>query len=209
MKIKKYIGLVNILIFPLLLLSLALAIYGENRQVFANPNSSMHVYWDNLRRGNIGYGSESRSPGNDISFAGLEIGDIIVGGYPDCAYGRFSHAAIYIGDGRVVEGYLDSGITVNPVGHFRDYSEAALLRVNAPEKIKLAAADYARQNEKEMFFPLAFKPGERIWNCTKIIWSAYMKQGIDLDSIGDIWIAPDSFYHSPWVSILDERGSLK
>jgi len=85
----------------------------------------------------------------------------------------------------------------------------ALLKVNAPEKIKLAAAEYAKQNEKEMFFPLAFKPGERIWNCTKIIWSAYMKQGINLDSTGDIWIAPDSFYYSPWVNVTEERGSLK
>ena len=42
----------------------------------------------------------------------------------------------------------------------------------------------------------------------KIIWQAYMMQGIDLDSVGDLWIAPDSFYASPWVKIIEERGAL-
>ena len=98
------------------------------------------------------------------------------------------------------------GITLNSVAHFREYSQAAILRVEAPQEVKLAAAQYAWQNENGMFFPLAFKPGERIWNCTKIIWKAYMIQGVDLDSVGDIWVAPDSFYASPWVNIIEERG---
>ena len=34
-----------------------------------------------------------------------------------------------------------------------------------------------------------------------------MIQGIDLDSVGDIWVAPDSFYASPWVNIIEERGN--
>lgn len=197
----------NIIIFPLLAVLLVFAVYWDNQEVFANPDASMYTYLDNMRYGRIGYGLESGSVGNDISFKDIEVGDIILGGYPGCAYGRFSHAAIYVGKGNVIEGYLDSGITLNSVEHFRDYSEAAILRVKTSEEAKLAAADYARRNENGMFFPLAFKPGERIWNCTKIIWQAYMIQGIDLDSVGDIWVAPDSFYASPWVNIIEERGN--
>ncbi|HNX27916.1 MAG TPA: YiiX/YebB-like N1pC/P60 family cysteine hydrolase [Syntrophomonadaceae bacterium] len=209
MKRKHFLSRLNIFIFPLLAVLLAAAVYSDNREVFANPEASMYTYLDSLRYGKIGYGSESASVGNNISFDQLEIGDIVLGGYPGCAYGRFSHAAIYIGNGNVIEGYLDTGITMNSVKHFWDYSEIALLRVEAAEEVKLAAAQYAKQNKGDIFFALAFKPGNRIWNCTKIIWQSYVKQGVELDSAGDIWVAPDSFYNSPQVKILEERGNLK
>lgn len=209
MKRESWVSKFNILIFPLLTVILAFAIYSDNRQVFANQDSSMYTYINNLRYGNIGYGSESSSQGNNISFDELEIGDIIVGGYPGCAYGRFSHAAIYIGNGQVIEGYLDTGISIHSIEHFWDYSQIALLRVEAADEVKLAATEYAKQNEGDMFFSLAFKEGDRIWNCTKIIWQAYMEQGLDLDSVGDIWVAPDSFYNSSKVTIIEERGNIQ
>lgn len=209
MKRESWVSKFNILIFPLLTVILAFAIYSDNRQVFANQDSSMYTYINNLRYGNIGYGSESSSQGNNISFDELEIGDIIVGGYPGCAYGRFSHAAIYIGNGQVIEGYLDTGISIHSVEHFWDYSQIALLRVEAADEVKLAATEYAKQNEGDMFFSLAFKEGDRIWNCTKIIWQAYIEQGLDLDSVGDIWVAPDSFYNSSKVTIIEERGNIQ
>ncbi len=209
MKRESWVSKFNILIFPLLSVILAFAIYSDNRQVFANQDSSMYTYINNLRYGNIGYGSESSSQGNNISFDELEIGDIIVGGYPGCAYGRFSHAAIYIGNGQVIEGYLDTGISIHSIEHFWDYSQIALLRVEAADEVKLAATEYAKQNEGDMFFSLAFKEGDRIWNCTKIIWQAYMEQGLDLDSVGDIWVAPDSFYNSSKVTIIEERGNIQ
>lgn len=209
MQSKSLIKKFNIFIFPIVIVLLAAAVYCDNREVFANPNASMYTYIDSLRYGNIGYGSQSSSQGNRISFKELEIGDIIVGGYPGCAYGRFSHAAIYIGDDEVMEGFLDSGVTRQSIEHFWNYSEIALLRVEAADEVKLAAARYAIQNQGEIFFPLAFKAGDRIWNCTKIIWQAYMQQGVDLDSVGDIWIAPDSFYNSQWVTIIEERGNVK
>ena len=209
MKRESWVSKFNILIFPLLTVILAFAIYSDNRQVFANQDSSMYTYINNLRYGNIGYGSESSSQGNNISFDELEIGDIIVGGYPGCAYGRFSHAAIYIGNGQVIEGYLDTGISIHSVEHFWDYSQIALLRVEAADEVKLAATEYAKQNEGDMFFSLAFKEGDRIWDCTKIIWQAYIEQGLDLDSVGDIWVAPDSFYNSSKVTIIEERGNIQ
>lgn len=209
MKRESWVSKFNILIFPLLTVILAFAIYSDNRQVFANQDSSMYTYINNLRYGNIGYGSESSSQGNNISFDELEIGDIIVGGYPGCAYGRFSHAAIYIGNGQVIEGYLDTGISIHSIEHFWDYSQIALLRVEAADEVKLAATEYAKQNEGDMFFSLAFKEGDRIWNCTKIIWQAYIEQGLDLDSVGDIWVAPDSFYNSSKVTIIEERGNIQ
>lgn len=209
MQRKSSISKLNIFIFPFLTVLLTMAIYSDNRQVFANPDASMYTYIENLQYGNIGYGSESTSSGNSISFNELEIGDIVVGGYPGCAYGRFSHAAIYIGNGNVIEGFLDTGISIHRIEHFWDYSEIALLRVEVADEVKIAAVEYAKNNEGDMFFPLAFKSGDRIWNCTKIIWQAYMEAGLDLDSVGDIWVAPDSFYNSPRVTVIEERGSLK
>ena len=92
----------NIIIFPLLAVLLVFAVYWDNQEVFAHPDASMYTYLDNMRYGRIGYGLESGSVGNDISFKDIKMGDIILGGYPGCAYGRFSHAAIYVGKFNVI-----------------------------------------------------------------------------------------------------------
>ena len=62
-------------------------------------------------------------PCNDISFEGLE-GDIVLGAYPHCAYGRYSHAALYVGSGQIIEGYADLGITLQSIEHFREYPQS-------------------------------------------------------------------------------------
>jgi len=200
--IRRYAGLGW---FPLLSLILVTAIAANNQHVFNNPESSMRVYLKSLTRGNAGFGLQGYYK-NDISFAGLEEGDILLGGYPHCAYGRFSHAAMYIGNGQVIECYIDLGVTVQPIIHYRDYSEVCLLRVKADPAIKRKAVDYIKKNQGGMFYTLAFKSGDRIWNCTKIIWRAYYEQGLDLDQAGDFWVTPDSFYYSCYTEVIREKG---
>ena len=191
--------------FPLITLLLLAAIYFQNQDSLNERDSITHAYLSNAVQGRIGYGSVGYY-GNMLDLSDLEPGDIILGGYPQCAYGRFSHAAIYVGDGQVIEGYVDLGITQQSVEHFWSYSEISLLRIKAPSDQKQAAVDYAKSHLGELFYPVAFKPGERIWNCTKIIWEAYRQQGINLETQGDIWISPDEFYNSPWVEIIREKS---
>ena len=178
----------------------------ENRVLISNPNSSLATYGYSLRQGHGGMGRVGDYR-NNISFTGLEPGDIIIGGYPDCGYGDYSHAALYIGDGLIIEGYADTGLSVQSLDHFRTYSKVALLNVLAPPEVKAQAVSYALAHCGEVFYPLAFKRGERVWNCSKIMWKAYKEQGIELDPLyDDIWVKPESFKDSPLVRVISEKN---
>lgn len=195
----------NLIIFPLLALVLFCLIAASNQHVFRNDKAVMYTYIKSARQGHIGYGFNSYY-GNDISFAGLEPGDIILGAYPGCAYGRFSHAGIYLGNGEVMESYGDLGVNIQPINHYREYSEVCLLRVKADPAVKRQAVNYVTRQQGAMFYPLAFKNGERYWNCTKIMWKAYFEQGLDFDPEHDFWVAPDLLYKSKVVEVIRERS---
>ncbi len=196
----------SLIVFPLLILVNSALLVSDNRQIFQDKEAVMYAYIDSASQGKFGYGFNVQYY-NDISFAGLEVGDIILGGYPDCAYGRFSHVGIYNGNGQVIEAFVDYGVHIRAIDHFRNYTEVCLLRVEADPEVKKKAAEYAADFQGKMFYPLAFKPGDRIWNCSKVIWKAYMEQGIELDDHRDLWISPDAFYYSPHVSIIREKGN--
>ncbi|MGI5921784.1 MAG: YiiX/YebB-like N1pC/P60 family cysteine hydrolase [Syntrophomonadaceae bacterium] len=193
---------VRLAVFPLLGLLLAAAIILHNIDILASGKTVIFDYWQNLRQGNVGYGHVSAF-NNNIQLDNLQPGDILLGGWPDCAYGLFSHTALYLGHGKVLEGYIESGITINPVDHFKEYAWACILRVKTSEKVKAQVIDYALRQQGKIFYPLAFKNGTNYWNCSKIIWKAYKEQNIDLESADDLWIAPEVFRDSQYVEIID------
>jgi uncharacterized protein YycO len=195
------------MLFPGIFFILLAFITMDNLQlVTGGRDSVIFTYANSFVKGEIGpgYGIASR---DEVSFSNLEPGDIVLGGWPNCAYGRFSHAGIYLGDNMVLEGYVDYGLSIQELSHYLNYSELCLLRVEASREIKDQAVAYALARQGQMFYPVAFKQGERYWNCTKIIWQAYNRQGINLDTINDLWIAPESFSASPSVKILYEKGT--
>lgn len=195
----------RILIFPVICLVLLGSIGLDNRRLWPRIHESvLFTYLDSLQKGQFGTGYGYPAP-DHISFAGLEPGDIVLGGWPNCAYGRFSHVGLYVGNDQVMEGYVDLGLTLQDVDHYRNYSDICLLKVKADSQLKHRVAAYAMARQGQMFYPAAFKPGERYWNCSKIIWSAYLQEGIDLDELGDLWIAPEKFMDSRHVEILYEK----
>lgn len=200
-KMRTKAPIANMIFFPVVCLLLAAALFVIEYHVFNDPDAIMRTYIKNAKQGKTGYGCEGYYQ-NIISFAGLEPGDLVLGAYPDCAYGHYSHVGIYMGQGKVMEGFVDLGVNMQPLEHYRQYSEVCLLRVNAPKKLKEKVVESVKQYEGRIFYPLAFRPGDRIFNCTKIMWKAYLKEGINLDPVDDFWIPPDSFYHSPSVSII-------
>jgi uncharacterized protein YycO len=199
----------RLLIFPVLFFILLALIAMDNLQLVSERKESViYTYANSFLKGEIGsgYGAASQEK---VSLTVLEPGDIVLGGWPNCAYGRFSHAGIYVGNNMVLEGYVDYGLSLQDLSHYLNYSELCLLRVEASREIKDQAVAYALAHQGQMFYPVAFKQGERYWNCTKIIWQAYNRQGINLDSINDLWIAPESFSASPNVKILYEKRKLR
>jgi hypothetical protein len=197
----------NLMIFPLLVLIAGLTIYLSHQAILLNPDGAVQTYLRSAVSGNLGYGVPLDYK-NDISFAGLEPGDIILGAYPDCAYGYYSHAAIYLGAGQIIEGYADLGIVRQSIEHFREYPQICLLRVEAEPAVKQAAVSYVTRQLGDLFYPVAFKSGQNTWNCTKIMWKAYQLQGLDFDENNDLWVPPDSIYNSRHVTVIRERGRL-
>jgi len=197
--------LCRLLLFPLISLLLLIYISSSNWTLLNQPENLAKLYLNNFAQGNIGFGLAANY-NNGISFADMEPGDIIVGGFPRCAYGRFSHAGLYIGENLVVESYGDLGVTIQPINHYWEYSEIAILRVEADPEIKQQVISYVKNFEGGLFYPVAFKAGDRIWNCTKIIWKAYLEHGLDLDVNKDFWISPDAFYDSPLTTVIREKG---
>jgi len=199
-------GAFNLLLFPLMALMLTTLIFIDNQHLFAGSEESViYTYLNSFADGEIGsgYGPVSTDYTPRLN---LEPGDIVLGGWPHCAYGRFSHAGIYVGNNKVLEGYVDYGLSVQDLSHYLEYNELCLLRVQASPDVKEKAVAYALGHQGQMFYPAAFKQGDRFWNCTKIIWEAYKLQGIELDPINDLWMAPQSLCASPNVKIIYEKG---
>ncbi|MDR1615982.1 MAG: hypothetical protein LBR98_03110 [Syntrophomonadaceae bacterium] len=203
MEKEKIHSILRLWILPLVAVVLCGLIFMENRTVITDTEGAVKFYLRSLKQGHGGIGDEGNF-NNSISFAGLAVGDIVLGGYPNCGYGEYSHAALYIGEGMVLEGY-GNGIYIQPVNRFRSYSQVALLKVEVAPEVKARAVDYALRQYKEAFYPLAFKKNERVWNCSKIIWKSYEKYGINLDYSNDLWIMPSIFKNSSYVRVIDER----
>ena len=145
---------------------------------------------------------------NRLDFSRLEPGDILLAGKPQAAYGHFTHAGLYLGQGDVLEGYVDCGLSRQPVTHYHSYDWACILRVELPPLERARVLEFATAQEFKPFYPAAFKPGQRYWNCTKIIWTAYQQVGLDLDPNVDLWVSPDALYFSPWVHVITAEGDL-
>lgn len=195
----------RLLLFPVLfLLLMALVTFDNWRVISTSHNSVIYTYADSFLKGEIGsgYGNPEIEM---IPLEGLEAGDIILGGWPNCAYGRYSHAGLYLGNDEVLEGYVDYGLSIQPLDHYMNYSELCLLHVNVKNEIKKKAVDYALNYKGAIFYPVAFKGNTRFWNCSKIIWKAYQQQGINLDNINDLWIAPESLMDSQYVLKLYQK----
>lgn len=201
--IAKWRSHITIALFPVLTALLLVATAAQNQAALKNPRGAVQTYLHNALQGRLGFGLAGYY-NNQMPFEGLEPGDLVLGGYPDCAYGRFSHAAIYLGNGQVAEAYAEVGVMVSSVQHFHSYSQVCLLKVDAAPEIKQKAVEYVMSRQGALFYPIAFKPGERIWNCTKIMWKAYADLGVNLDSSNDIWVTPDAFYRSPRVTVIRE-----
>ncbi len=198
--------ILRIYFFPVVLVILLLLIGADNIHLFTGSRQSViYTYANSFLKGEIGSGFGVYSS-ERVSFTGLEPGDIVMGGWSNCAYGRYSHAGLYVGNNQVLEGDVDYGLSVQALGDYMKFTQLCLLRIEASPEVKKKAVDYAMAHQGEMFYPVAFKQGERYWNCTKIIWEAYYIQGINLDEIDDLWIAPEKFADSSMVKKLYEKG---
>jgi len=144
---------------------------------------------------------------NEFDFSQLEPGDIVLGGNTGSSWGHWTHAAIYIGDGMVMDNFLRTGVAPRPVTAYNEYySHASALRVKLPPEVKAAAVEHAKSLVGNPFHLLAPRDSDALFYCTKIVWWAYLQEGYDLDPDGAFWVVPDRITQSPLVEPIQPKG---
>lgn len=152
-------------------------------------------------RGDFGTGQFSGTP-NQLDLSQLQPGDILLGGNPGGSYGHYTHAGLYIGNNQVVTMYTASGVYLEKPTAYHRYQWAAIVRVKASPSQKRAAVSYCRSQVDSPFFILTPKTDNGLWYCSKLIWLAYLKEGIDLDPFNFFWVIPDAFIYSQKAKLI-------
>lgn len=137
---------------------------------------------------------------NEFDFSQLEPGDIVLGGNTGSSWGHWTHAALYIGDGQVMDTFLQTGVSPRPVRAYNEYySHSGALRVKLPPEVKARAVAAARALEGRPFYLLAPRDSSTLFYCTKVVWYVYSRLGYDLDPQGAYWVVPDRITKSSLV----------
>jgi uncharacterized protein YycO len=111
---------------------------------------------------------------------------------------------MYIGNNQVVTMYTSTGVYLESPSAYHRYHWAAVGRVKASPQQKEEAVSYCRSQVGSPFHILSPKTEDGLWYCSKLIWIAYLKQGIDLDPFASYWVLPDAFAYSPHLQILEK-----
>jgi uncharacterized protein YycO len=139
---------------------------------------------------------------NALDFAALEPGDIVLGGNTGSSWGHWTHAALYIGDGLVMDSFLQTGVSPRPVSAYNEYySRAGALRVNLPREEKERAVALAKSLQGKPFYLLASRESDSLFYCSKVVWYVYhqINPAYNLDPNGAYWVIPDKIVRSPLV----------
>lgn len=188
--------------------ALALAALLAWQALTASPGTRdlWHVLWANLLQGHLGVGIPGEN-GLDFARVPLEPGDIVLGGNPGTSWGQWTHAALYVGGGQVVDTLLRRGVHLAPVERFAGaYQRAAVLKVLLPRPVKEEAVRHALATLGRPFNLLAGRQADGWFYCTKVAWYAYWRAGYDLDPAGGYWVVPDRFLRSPLVQVAAQAG---
>ncbi len=157
---------------------------------------------------------EGRTP----SFADLQKGDILVTLSTHSIGWRHGHAALYVGDGRV----LQSEKLGTPSGtadtiYWRKYSNFAVLRIkNVTPQMQKQVVEYANQTLKGVpYNPLAGIVGPKVYDpnrpnyglqCAHLIWCAWEHMGYDLDSDGGRLVTVTDLLESDQLEVVQIYG---
>lgn len=129
--------------------------------------------------------------GNNLNLGLLQVGDIIaVSGVKmgdSLMPGHYTHTAIYIGGGLIVEA-MPEGVRYSYDDIVHGADDAAIIRVSgASSSQKQAAADFceAQVGKPYDWIWLTYFGGKDknsyYWYCSELNWAGYKHQGIDID----------------------------
>jgi len=128
--------------------------------------------------------------GNNLDLSVLKPGDIILcrgcAGWLEDNFGSivgyWRHAAMYIGNGQMIEAWKD-GVRIVPVDMVRKASEVGVYRVKTTDTVRINAINWAKT---KVGLPYDYKwltyvGGKEVegssYYCSELIWAAYLKAG--------------------------------
>ena len=148
--------------------------------------------------------------------ARLEDGDILVTATTRVSWFRYGHAALVV-DGEaetVVESISPGSLsTYNDASDFSKLANFMILRPKADAETKAQVVEYAKNNlvglpyrfTVGIFFP-KFPETLKKTQCAHLVWYAYKKFGIDLDSDGKGIVKPPDMARSEHVEVVQAYG---
>lgn len=150
----------------------------------------------------------------------MQIGDILLWKRSGVLslFLNWTHAGIYIGDGKVVEArFLEEGVDQYSIEDWDQTSLAwvALLNVTtASSEVRYNAAQWAkRQTERNNFLIFEYwiwkskdySENAINWYCSELVWASYFNQGINLDdnTNPEDPVFPDDIMNNNYTNIID------
>lgn len=127
--------------------------------------------------------------GNNLNLSLLRVGDVIavsgvvMGGLLDVFVpGHFTHVAMYIGNGQMIEAWKD-GVRVISVTEVLKANDAAIVRVRTTDSIRQAAVNWAltKVGYPYDYIWLTYVGGKQVYGnsyyCSELVWAAYLAVG--------------------------------
>jgi uncharacterized protein YycO len=130
--------------------------------------------------------------GNNLNLGYLQFGDIIsvkgvmVGAGLGEWWIGYSHTAIYIGNGQMIEAFAD-GVRYSPVSMVHNADCARIERVSTSYSKKVNAVNFmkAQIGKPYDFKWLTYFGGKEVYGssyyCSELAWAGYKTQGVDID----------------------------
>lgn len=147
----------------------------------------------------------------------LQDGDIIVTSATHLSFFELGHAAIVVdAENREILNAIgyDHKSCIEPIEEMTCRPNFVVLRPNLSKEQRKAAAEYAKKELVDLqysvsvgFFGNKFSEIPSLTNCGHIIWYAYKKQGIDIDSDGGPLVMPSDILASKELTVLQVFGT--
>ena len=149
-------------------------------------------------------------------FAIFQDGDILVTDSIFCSWFRYGHAALVVDaeQGQTL-GAVEIGqkSAWNRVSQFKGYAKFLILRPKVSDEVKAQVVAYAKENLVGLPYQLTTgiftaKDADSLLgtHCGHLVWYAYHRFGVDLDSDGGRIVTPQDLANSPNVELVQNFG---
>ena len=148
--------------------------------------------------------------------ANLETGDILVTSTTRVSWWRYGHAALVVdGEKKVILESIAPGIDskLNYASEFADLANFLVLRPKLTAETKQAVVRYAIDEMRGMPYGMTrgvlskkYPETLKTTQCAHLVWYAYKKFGVDLDSNGGGIVKPQDMALSKHVEVVQAYG---